>query len=848
MDKEECLLLIDGNSIINRAFFALPPLSNREGVPTQGVFGFTTMLLKAISDYRPKYIAVAFDLKAPTFRHKMYEGYKATRKKMPDELAVQLPILKEQLRLMNIHIAEKEGYEADDVIGTLSKRFGIPTYIVTGDRDSFQLIDENTRVILTKRGITETLVLDTETLKSEYGLTPGQVVDYKALAGDTSDNIPGVPGVGEKTATALIGDYGSLAGVYEHLSGIQGKLRERLEAGKESAQLSYKLATIDTAAPVECELSELTYDYPFAPSVRAFFAANNFKTLFRRDDLFVSGSEEAAIARENDFVETRLNTTDELRAVLSAAERFSLIVGEDIRLSTDGKTEYVLPIMRTLVDPGAEYGAALDALAPFLADAGKRKILYDAKKVKHTLASRGAETANYDDAKLLQHLADMRVRHETPAELVENAGYDKNFPAAAMFRLTDELKAKLGELGMTELYERAELPLIDVLYDMERRGVKVDVKLLAELGDKLISESEAIADVIYGLAGKRFNINSPRQLAAVLFEDLGIEYPKRSGKHSTSAEILEQISSEHEIVPLVSKYRFLYKLNSTYIEGIRRLLTADNVIHTDYKQMLTTTGRLSSAEPNLQNIPVREEEGKRLRGLFVAREGHTLVSADYSQIELRVLAHFSQDPIMLALYNDGEDIHSRTAAEIFGVPIGEVTPGMRREAKTVNFGIIYGISDYGLSQSLKCSVATARRYMERYFERFAAIKPYLDGVVEETRRTGYARTILGRMRYIPEINSSNRLTRSFGERAAMNMPLQGSAADIIKLAMVDVAARLKGMKSKLILQIHDELIVEASDDEVEAVKALLTECMENAVKLRVPLTVDVSCGKSWIDC
>lgn len=448
----------------------------------------------------------------------------------------------------------------------------------------------------------------------------------------------------------------------------------------------------------------------------------------------------------------------------------------------------------------------------------------------------------------MQYLADMRVGGDSLTELLETLGYDKDKPAAALFLLGEELKREIKRLGMEELYLKAELPLVDVLFDMEERGVQVDVKLLNKLGDKFISEADQLSKVIFELAGKRFNINSPRQLASVLFDDLKIPYPKKSAKHSTNAEILEMITEEHEIVPLVSKYRFIAKLNSTYIEGIRRLLTPDNIIHTDYKQMLTTTGRLSSAEPNLQNIPVREEEGKSLRGLFTARDGYTLVSADYSQIELRLLTHFSGDSRMLELYRNGEDIHTRTAAEVFGVPVSEVTSKMRREAKVVNFGIIYGMSDYGLSQSLKCSVSTARKYMETYFERFSSIKPYFDSIVQNAKKTGYTTTLLGRVRYIPELASPNYMTRQFGERAAMNMPLQGSAADIIKLAMVDVAARLKGLKSRLILQIHDELIVEADDKEVDTVKAVLKESMENCVSLSVPLTVDIECGKSWLDC
>lgn len=842
------MLLIDGNSLINRAFYALPPLTNAKGEPTQAVYGFTTMLIKAIEDYKPKYIAVAFDLKAPTFRHLKYDGYKATRKGMPEELAVQLPILKELLKLMNISIVEKQGFEADDIIGTLAADDSVMTYIITGDRDSLQLIGKTTRVVLTKRGITDTVVLDEAKLMEDFALTPRQVIDYKSLAGDSSDNIPGVPGVGDKTALNLISRYSDLGGVYSHIDEIGGKLGERLRAGEQSALLSYELATIKTDVPLEEKTSDFIFDFPFSAPVRTFFADNGFKSLLKRDDIFAAGSEKAAVVKMTAVSEKRIESLEFLSELFSEAASFAVAFCDDIRISTDGAAEYVIPLNRSLVDTGFEYGAVIRALKPYLENSELKKYVFDGKRVKKTLKSEGTGLSGYDDVKLLQYLADMRVGGDSLTELLETLGYDKDKPAAALFLLGEELKREIKKLGMEELYLKAELPLVDVLFDMEERGVQVDVKLLNKLGDKFISEADQLSKVIFELAGKRFNINSPRQLASVLFDDLKIPYPKKSAKHSTNAEILEMITEEHEIVPLVSKYRFIAKLNSTYIEGIRRLLTPDNIIHTDYKQMLTTTGRLSSAEPNLQNIPVREEEGKSLRGLFTARDGYTLVSADYSQIELRLLTHFSGDSRMLELYRNGEDIHTRTAAEVFGVPVSEVTSKMRREAKVVNFGIIYGMSDYGLSQSLKCSVSTARKYMETYFERFSSIKPYFDSIVQNAKKTGYTTTLLGRVRYIPELASPNYMTRQFGERAAMNMPLQGSAADIIKLAMVDVAARLKGLKSRLILQIHDELIVEADDKEVDTVKAVLKESMENCVSLSVPLTVDIECGKSWLDC
>lgn len=843
----ENLLLIDGNSLINRAFYALPPLNNSKGQPTQAVYGFTTMLLKAIAEYKPKYIAVAFDLPAPTFRHKMYDGYKATRKKMPDDLAVQLPILKEQLRLMNISIVEKEGYEADDIIGTLAKDDSVMTYIITGDRDSFQLISDTTRVVFTKRGITDTIVLDEQKLYENFSLTPSGVIEYKALAGDSSDNIPGIPGVGEKTALSLLEKYKTVGNVYAHLDDFTGKTREKIENGKDSAMLSKELATINCNVPLDEKTSDFTFDFPFSQKVKSFFIDNAFRSLIKRDDIFVEVSDETLPTAREDAQEIKLNSPEEVKKVLDGAKQICFVDGDDLRFALNSNTEYVVSIAQTLLDDGMNYTTAIRCFVPLFEDASVKKIVYDGKKVKRALDKQGISFVGYDDVRLMQYLADMRIASASAKELVENTGGDVRYVATCLFDLHQKLIEQLNEKNVYSLYSNVELPLEDVLYEMEKRGVKVDVQLLDELGEEFTQEARQTEEKIHNLAGKKFNVNSPKQLAEVLFEDLAIPYPKKSSKHSTNAEILDMIADKHEIVPLVSKYRFITKLNSTYIEGIKKLLEGDE-IHTEYNQMLTSTGRLSSSEPNLQNIPVREEEGKRLRGLFVAREGYTLVSADYSQIELRLLAHLSGDEKMVEQYRSGADIHTRTASEVFNVPMSEVTEKMRREAKTVNFGIIYGMSDYGLSQSLKCSVATAKRYMQVYFERFSAIKPYFEKVIESAKECGYTQTILGRMRYIPELASSNFMTRQFGERAAMNMPLQGSAADVIKLAMVSVFNKLKDMKSKLILQIHDELIIETSNDEVEEVKKLLKDCMENAIELKIPLTVDVASGKSWLDC
>ena len=844
----ENLLLIDGNSLINRAFYALPPLSNDEGKFTHAVFGFTTMLIKAISDFTPKYIAVAFDLPEPTFRHKMYDGYKATRKKMPEELAEQLPLLKEELRLMNISIVEKAGYEADDIIGTLAADKSVMAYIITGDRDSFQLIDDTTRVVYTKRGISDTTVFDDKTLLNEYGLSPAQVIEFKALAGDTSDNIPGIPGVGEKTALSLLGDYGDVDNIFAHADEIKGKLGEKIRTNKETALMSRELATINRNVPLGEKTSDFTFDFPFTSQVKAFFEKNKFRSLVRRSELFSAVA--ANDGEENsDFTERKIVSREEFEKLLSGIKTIAYSADENnVYFAVDNCETMCVPLARTLADEGVTEGFVLNTFAKILSDDSVKKIVYDGKKLYRMCEKNGYVLRNYDDVKLMQFISDARdIGEDAPSFAAKKYGSEASV-AAKLMDSYKELSEELSGRGALKLYGEVELPLEMILIKMEDRGVKVDSKMLDELGEEYCKDAEMLETVIFALAGREFNVKSTKQLAEVLFDDLKIPYPKKGTKRSTSAEILSEIEDKHDIVPLVEKYRSVTKINSTYIEGLKKLRDKNDVVHTEFNQTVAATGRLSSAEPNLQNIPVREEEWRKLRGLFIARDGYTLVSADYSQIELRLLAHLSGDEKMIEMYKEGADIHTRTAAEVFGVSVDEVTPSMRRTAKTVNFGIIYGISDFGLSKSLKVPVWKAREYMQLYFERFPKVKPYFEKIVEDAKKTGYTTSLLGRRRYIPELGSSNYMTRQFGERAAMNMPLQGSAADIIKLAMVDVDKKLAGMKSQMILQIHDELIVEAADEEVEEVKRRLRDSMENAMKLSVPLTVDIECGKSWFDC
>ena len=845
-------MLLDGNSLINRAFYALPPLNNPQGQQVQAVFGFATMLVKMFDTIKPDYIVTAFDVHAPTFRHKMYDGYKASRKGMPDELAAQMPVLKEMLDVMGIKRVELAGYEADDLIGTLSKRFDTETYIVTGDRDSLQLIDSKTRVLLTRRGITDTDEYDINTIEEKMGLAPSGVIDYKALAGDGSDDIPGVAGVGDKTAKSLLSKYGDLDGVYEQIDSVTPvSLKNKLIDGKESAYLSKTLATIDTAVPMECELSDCGYKFPFSSEVFAFFERQGFKSLIRRGELFATSVGLPVAPKREKAQERMLVGLDEIKSVLKDKSDVALYVeGELFHLAVDEKTEYTVSLHYDFFSSGVSESELIAALKDMLCDPKVTKTVFDSKSFITYLYKNFKFTAQgFFDVRLAQYIADATVPHATLESLLDAYSIDRKDIASGMLGLKKSLDKELEETGMHRLYYDIELPLVKVLFDMEQAGFAVNREKLEEIGAIFTAEEKSLEKQIHAAAGKAFNIKSPKQLAKVLFEDLGIPYPKKGAKtYNTSAEILEQLDASYTIVPLVLRYRFITKLNATYVDGLRKLIDSKGTVHTEFRQTLTTTGRLSSVEPNLQNIPVREEDGKVLRSLFFAREGFTLVSADYSQIELRIMAHYSGDPTMRRAYLDGTDIHAYTAAQVYGVPLEQVTPLMRRTAKTVNFGIIYGISEFGLASSLKIAKGEAKKFIENYFERFSGVREYLDNCVAEAKKNGYVTTLLGRRRKIPELFSPVYFTRQFGERAAMNMPLQGTAADIIKIAMLNVSRALEGMRSRLILQVHDELIVETALDEVAAVKEILRDKMENAFTLSVPLVVDINEGKSWFDC
>ena len=844
MDNEK-LILIDGNSLLNRAYYAIKAFSTREGLPTNGIFGFIKILFKILKDERPQYLAVAFDVHAPTFRHKIYDRYKGTRKPMPEDLAVQVPVLKDLLRKMKIFAVERAGYEADDLIGTLSRRFeGLNVSIYTGDRDAYQLVGEQVTVCYTKRGVSDIERLTQQNFSELTGLTPPQIVDEKALMGDSSDNIPGVAGIGPKTALTLLKTYGTLENIYEHLEELAPPLREKLLAGKESAFLSLRLATIVTDLPLEISPEDCRLHLPFSEEVRAAFSALEFRSL-TDSDVFEENRAPVAELVENPSAE-------ELLAALEDADSFSFCKDKEICHVCFGRKEYLFYPSKDLLDSGLspeQYKTVLSALF-----AGtKRACVPDLKALAHELDLLGIPfSCPADDVMLLRYLNDSDQRPLEAKALAQEFGIPPQNSAFALRLALQDAQKKAEGTEEETLYRELELPLAYVLLEMERTGVRVDESRFSEFSEKFGAEIRLLCEQIFSLAGESFNLNSPFQLSRILFEKLkyapeGAKKNQRGG-YSTGADTLEKLAEKHEIVRLILRYREIQKLQSTYIEGIKPLVR-NGIVHTTYNQTMTTTGRLSSANPNLQNIPVRREEGRELRKLFIAREGNVLIDADYSQIELRLLAHFSGCEALRKAYREGKDIHAATAAQVFGVSPDSVTPELRRRAKAVNFGIIYGISAFGLGKDLGCSSAEAKSYMDNYFDNYPEVREYMQENVNRAKKDGYVTTILGRKRYIRELFSPNFNVRSFGERAAMNMPLQGSSADIIKLAMLGVSRRLarEALRAKLVLQVHDELILDAPREEAARAAALLKEEMEHAVELAVPLIADVSEGESWYE-
>ena len=846
------LILLDSNSLINRAYYALPNLTNHDGKYTGAIFGYMNMLIKIIDTYKPTHVIATFDRKAPTFRKSMYEGYKATRKPMPHELASQLAPLKEILSAMQIPILEMDGYEADDIIGTLAKKFNTQTFIVTGDKDSLQLIDDTTTVLLTKKGITEIAYYDEAMLKSE-GLVPSQIIDLKSLMGDSSDNIPGVAGVGEKTARDLLAKYETLDGVYEHIDEIKGKLQEKLAQNKEMAYLSYDLATINVNSPIEFDnLDRAKLNSVFSSEVKALLKKLELTKII--DRMNFDSQEEAIKTEVNIPTAIDVDSLDSLGEVLSKiilCGKFAFSLSGRITFAVDDEC-YNIVIADNLLGEGISYGDFLDACKPIFESKNIIKTCFDYKNNLHVLAKDDISLVGVkNDVLLKAYLIDANRNYKSEQELFNAYNLPEGEESALIAYIDGILDKEMQERGLEDLYYNLELPLVDVLFDMEREGFRIDLEILKDLSDKYSKELDSLIREIVELAGKPFNVNSTKQLAGVLFEDLGLKSGKKTKTgYSTNVEVLNSIKNQHPIVPLILRQRELSKLKSTYLDGMLPLIDSKQKIHTIFKQTVTATGRLSSTEPNLQNIPIRKAEGKQIRKMFIASEGNTLVCADYSQIELRLMAQFSGDETMIHAFNNNVDIHSTTASKVFGIPLDMVTADMRRQAKAVNFGIIYGISDFGLSEDLGIPVYKARDFIAGYFATYPKVKEYMDKCVEVAKEKGYVTTYMNRRREIPELKSSNYNLRSFGERVAMNMPLQGSASDIIKVAMLRVHKALKdgGFKAKLIMQVHDELIIDTPLDECEKVKKLLVESMENiTADFDVKLIAECSAGNSWLE-
>ena len=852
----EKFVLIDGNSLLNRAYYATPVFTTKDGLPTNGIFGFIKLMLKIISDKKPAYMAVAFDLHAPTFRHQMYDGYKAGRKAMPEELVVQMPILKEVLKIMGIRICELQGYEADDVIGTLSRKFDVHSYIYTGDRDSYQLVNDKVNVCYTRKGVSDLLELSTDNFKDEIGLEPLQIIEEKALMGDKSDNIPGIAGVGEKSALTLLQKYHDLDGIYAHLDEISGALHRKLSEGREDAYFSKTLATIDVNVPLDVTLSECLIKMPFPHALREKFAELEFKSLVTKNIFAEEDSDAVETMAQDEVIESvdAIQLEDTVEAINAVVGTHFSVYWTDtafhfLPIDKQPLKEYCLPIKTGLLDVGL-YEYQLEPLLKAIFTENHTIIAYNVKEVMHRLNGFGLVfNGSYEDVGILKCVADGLSNSDDLDFCINYYSLAEKLKAYALYWLSKHYLASLNS-EESKLYYEVELPLIAVLFDMESEGVCVDIAALNAFSARYNTEINDLVEKIYALAGERFNVNSTQQLGKILFEKLkiatGVKKTKESKSYKTTAEELEKYIDNHEIVRHLLRYRKIQKINSTYIEGLKPLLR-EGKVHTTYSQTSTQTGRLSSLNPNLQNIPIRTEEGRELRKLFTASPENVLIDADYSQIELRLLAHFSGCKELIQAYCEGKDIHATTASQVFDVPLDEVTSAMRRDAKAVNFGIIYGISAFGLSNDLNISPKMAQEYINRYFETYSDVKEYMTQNVENAKKDGYICTLLGRRRIINELKSANFNVRSFGERAAMNMPLQGSSADIIKIAMIHVHEKLKagGFKAKLVLQVHDELVIDCPKNEADAVAEILKKEMETAVNLQVPLTVDVGVGENW---
>ncbi len=839
----EKIVLIDGHSIINRAFYGVPDLTNAEGLHTNGIYGFLNIMFRILDEEKPEYLTVAFDLQPPTFRHLMYEAYKGTRKGMPDELREQVPVLKELLSAMGIPLLMLEGYEADDLLGTVAKRSearGMDAVVVSGDRDLLQIATDKIMIRMpkTKRGVTEIENYYTKDVLSTYQVTPRQIIELKALMGDSSDNIPGVPGIGEKTATNLIVAYGSIENAYAHVEEIKpNRAKEALRSHYDMAVMSKKLATICVEAPVEFDWEQARLSALYTPEAYEWCRKLNFKKLLERFER----TEEIVLAEPE---AKRITAFGEAEEILKKAEQKEQIAFEICR----GPEEAGLSL--ALSGTEVYYIAAEGFLTE---DYLLSRLEQVVEKVPFCAVSDVKKILKYIGPKNRRHLFDIEIAAYLVNPLMSSYAHEdlgKPYAALTTWKKVPGLVEKLEKMGMKRLFEEIEMPLVFTLYDMEEAGIRVNGDALKTYGDALIGRIKELEQQIHTAAGEDFNINSPKQLGTILFDKLGLPNGKKTKTgYSTSAEVLDKLAPEYPIVKDILEYRQLTKLKSTYADGLSGCIAEDGRIHSNFNQTITATGRISSTEPNLQNIPVRMELGRLIRKVFIPDEGCVFVDADYSQIELRVLAHMSGDKKLIEAYQQAEDIHRITASQVFHVPFEEVTSLQRRNAKAVNFGIVYGISSFGLSQDLSISTKEAKEYIDRYFETYPGIKGFLDGLVAGAKEQGYAATMYGRRRPVPELKSSNFMQRSFGERVAMNSPIQGTAADIIKIAMVRVHDRLQeeGLNSRLILQVHDELLVEARLEEVEQVEQILTEEMQQAAELKVPLEIDMHRGNNWYE-
>ncbi|WP_026766729.1 DNA polymerase I [Selenomonas ruminantium] len=860
-------VILDGSSLMYRAFYALPPLTDSQGRPTNAIFGFSNMLTKLLTELQPDKLVIAFDKGKTTFRTERYADYKGTRDKTPEELLAQIPLLHEFAAAFGISFIEKERYEADDIIGTLATKAagaGHAVMVVTGDRDALQLVRPNLKVLLTKKGISELKEYDEAAFTEEYGFAPIKLIDLKGLMGDTSDNIPGVPGVGPKTASKLLLEYGSLEEVLNHIENISGKkLKERLTENREQAILSKELATI------ECQVPDMELDWPsysitpdhqrmqaFCDSYELKAVWKNFVKIYGEGEILLDFSAPAAVEADLSYdtwdkaaVEKELKAAEciAVSGVFTGKAPFAKLTGAAVCALPAKKLGFItdsegLSVLQKLM---SEKPVAVKGLkAYYQAGVAAADSFFDIDLAAYLLAP---EASKYELDRLVQeYLPSLQKPEGLTGEQAESV-----WAAYALASLQPVLAAKLAELKLEKLYADIELPLVEVLAAMEQNGIYINREELDKKGAELDARLKNLQEDIYVLAGTEFNINSPKQLGEVFFERLELPPVKKTKTgYSTNAEVLETLRDKHPVVEQVLQYRTLSKLKSTYIDGMRDLIGEEGRIYTSFNQTVTATGRLSSSDPNLQNIPVRTEEGRTIRALFEPGEGYDcLLSADYSQIELRILAHVSQDELFMDAFKKEQDIHARTASEVFGVPLEQVSSELRRHAKAVNFGIVYGISDFGLAKDLHIARKDAKSYIDNYFARYTGVKQFIDDTVEQAHKDGFVKTIFDRRRELPAINSRNFMQRSLAERMAMNTPIQGAAADIIKLAMIAVYHKLQaaGVKSRILVQVHDELVLEVVDSEREQVQAILKETMENIVKLSVPLLIDMHAGKNWAE-